>query len=160
MNDRVISFLTEQEPEMFRFLERLVLINSHTGNKTGVDKVGRLLTDAINGLGFRVSYRMQKDIGNIIIAKNPVGGDRGGRILLSGHMDTVFPPGDGFDYFRCDKIRSFGPGVIDMKGGLVVMVYALKALHHDGLLNEIPVTVVFNSDEETGAIRSSTFLTR
>ena len=76
-------------------------------------------------------------------------GDKG--IVLVGHMDTVFPADTSFTAYREDEERCHGPGVYDMKGGLVVAVYALKALSHLGLLDHIPVTVLCNSDEEIGS---------
>ena len=76
------------------------------------------------------------------------------QVLLVGHMDTVFPKETDFNWYKEDKENSYGPGVVDMKGGLVVGIYALMALDKLGLLQQIPLTFVFNSDEEIGS-RSS-----
>jgi len=81
-------------------------------------------------------------------------------VMLVGHMDTVFPADTTFTAFREDETRCFGPGVYDMKGGLVVAVYALKALAHLGLLEKIPVTVLCNSDEEIGSPASRPWIER
>jgi glutamate carboxypeptidase len=66
-------------------------------------------------------------------------------------MDTVFPPDTAFNFYKEDERHSYGPGVIDMKGGLVVALYALKALDAAGQLSEIPITLICNADEEIGS---------
>jgi glutamate carboxypeptidase len=86
----------------------------------------------------------------MLIASMAVGGV-GRRILLAGHMDTIFPADSLFNGWREDGHFFYGPGVIDMKGGLVVGIFALKALAALGLLRELPVTWLFNSEEEIGS---------
>jgi len=66
-------------------------------------------------------------------------------------MDTVFPKDTDFNFFREDSTKCYGPGVIDMKGGLVAGIFAFKALDALGLLKKIPITFIFNSDEEIGS---------
>ena len=66
-------------------------------------------------------------------------------------MDTVFPEDTDFNWYKEDRANSYGPGVADMKGGLVAGIFALKALIARGLLENIPVTFIFNSDEESGS---------
>jgi glutamate carboxypeptidase len=73
-------------------------------------------------------------------------------------MDTVFPKDTAFRHFRQDSAHCHGPGVYDMKGGLVVALYALKALEHLGLLADLPVTVLCNSDEEIGSPASRAWI--
>jgi glutamate carboxypeptidase len=74
----------------------------------------------------------------------------GAPIALVGHLDTVFPPGT-FEGYRRDGELARGPGVLDMKGGLVVVAWALKALAHEGLLSTLPLRVVIVADEEVGS---------
>jgi len=73
-------------------------------------------------------------------------------------MDTVFPPFAPFQDFRRGGDTVYGPGVADMKGGLVVMLYALKALDEAGELEDMAITVLLNSDEEIGSLSSRKFL--
>ena len=88
----------------------------------------------------------------IILLLNPfVKSGLTNRYLLSGHMDTVFPEDTQFNWYKEDNTHCFGPGVIDMKGGLVAGIFALKALDNEKLLTKIPVKFFFNSDEEIGS---------
>jgi glutamate carboxypeptidase len=76
-------------------------------------------------------------------------------LLLIGHMDTVFPVDSPFNWFRDVGQKVFGPGVIDMKGGLVTAVFALRALAACRMLETIPLTFICNSDEEIGSPAST-----
>ena len=81
------------------------------------------------------------------IGKNPA------KVLLNGHLDTVFPKDDEFQAMTVEADGTLkGPGVFDMKGGLVAMKYALNALHHHGRLQEANLTVFLNTDEEIGSL--------
>jgi len=75
-------------------------------------------------------------------------------ILLAGHMDTVFGEETQFNWYRRDSQHCCGPGAIDMKGGLVVGIAALETLHHNGILEDLPITLIFNSDAEIGSVTS------
>ena len=100
-------------------------------------------------------------VGDTLLARSPAccSTSEGGRILFCGHMDTVFPESLGFDCFEAgtkegsEIIR--GPGVIDMKGGLVVALFALRELRRQGVLDRLPVTFVLNADEEVGSPHST-----
>jgi acetylornithine deacetylase/succinyl-diaminopimelate desuccinylase-like protein len=73
-------------------------------------------------------------------------------VMFLGHMDTVFPTGEVQKRpFATDRNRATGPGVCDMKGGLLVALHILEALHHEGLLNRLSIGVCFNGDEEVGS---------
>mgnify|MGYP002398120041 CR=1 FL=1 len=155
MRDRVLAFLAEREQEQFALLEELVLIQSSSWNKVGVDAVGARLSEFLQGLGLNREVVAESDIGNQLIFRSAAWNiDRPG-LLLVGHMDTVFPADTDFNWYRDDGVRVYGPGVIDMKGGLVVAVWALAALAHIGLLDRIPLTLICNSDEEIGSPASS-----
>jgi glutamate carboxypeptidase len=82
------------------------------------------------------------------------------QILITGHMDTVFPADTPFNNYTEDENSCFGPGVADMKGGLVVGIFALKALRHANLLHKHPITFIFNSDEEIGSPSSRGLIQR
>jgi len=142
--------LQDQEPAMRDALKRLVLIQSGTYNKAGTDRVCRAVCELLEPLPLERRILPQEKYGDMLIASTAAGGD-GRRILLAGHMDTIFPADSPFNGWREDGHFFYGPGVIDMKGGLVVGIFALKALATMGLLRELPVTWLFNSEEEIGS---------
>ena len=150
MQDNPAAYIEDHRAEMIVLLKKLVLIQSGTYNKAGVDRVGSLIADTIEPLGLAFETIPLKSYGDILVASTPSAGDTE-NILLLGHMDTVFPEDTDFDWWREDEKNVYGPGVVDMKGGLVVGIYALKALEACGLLHEIPLRFIFNSDEEIGS---------
>jgi len=141
---------------MFKFLAQIVSTQSGTRNKKGVDEVGKLIKSSLKKTGLVFETHTQEDLGDHLVAKSfnietSNTQYQKGQILITGHMDTVFPKDTDFNFYKEDDIRCYGPGVIDMKGGLVVGIYALKALHAARLLNDIPLKFIFNSDEEIGS---------
>ncbi len=132
---------------MLKRLKKLVEINSYTANKSGVDAVGRLCESWLKPLGFRSKQFSRQHIGDHLLLTTPrVDGER---ILLLGHLDTVFAPVT-FDSFCQDDLWAYGPGVCDMKGGLIVAIEALEQVfHRHGPLKNIDFLLV--SDEETGS---------
>jgi glutamate carboxypeptidase len=130
-------------------LERAVNINSGTQNFAGVREVGKLFAAELEGLGFSTRWvdgAPFKRAGHLV-AEHP---GPGKRVLLIGHLDTVFEPDSPFQRFqRLDDRRARGPGIIDMKGGLVIIVSALKALQAAGALKTMNVVVVLTGDEES-----------
>jgi glutamate carboxypeptidase len=144
------AYLKDQEETMRDVLKRLVLIQSGTCNKAGVDRVCREIYDLLEPLSLDRRILPQETYGDLLIASMPSGEDRQ-RILLAGHMDTIFPADTAFCGWREDETHFYGPGVIDMKGGLVVGLFALKALATMGLLKDLPITWIFNSEEEIGS---------
>ena len=142
--------LQDQGEAMRDALKRLVLIQSGTYNKAGVDRVCRAVCELLEPLPLERRILPQEKYGDMLIASTATGGV-GRRILLAGHMDTIFPADSPFNEWREDGHFFYGPGVIDMKGGLVVGIFALKALATLGLLRELPVTWLFNSEEEIGS---------
>lgn len=130
-------------------LERLVLQNSGTLNLPGVAKVGEMMRAELAPLGFDVRWVDMKDTGRAghLIATHK-GDGRGKRVLLIGHLDTVFEPDSRFTGFRRDGTRAIGPGVGDDKGGMVVIVAALRAMQAAGTLKGADVMVVLTGDEE------------
>jgi glutamate carboxypeptidase len=134
--------------EALALLERVVNINSGTQNFEGVREVGRAFRAELDALGFSTRWvdgAAFKRAGHLV-ADHP---GTGPRILLIGHLDTVFEKDSPFQKFeRLDERTARGPGIIDMKGGNVVMVGALKALHAAGVLKAMNVVVVMTGDEE------------
>ena len=140
-------------------LKRLVLIQSGTRNKAGVDRVCREIYDLFEPLSLERRILPQETYGDLLVVSVPSDKEKQ-RILLAGHMDTIFPADTAFRGWREDETHFYGPGVIDMKGGLVVGLFALKALATLGLLKDLPLTWVFNSEEEIGSpVSRSLFIT-
>lgn len=151
MHDKIQTYLAPRRSEALEQLRRLVEIQSGSRNKPGLDRMAAEMADILGGIVPDVRVLPFADHGNMVQARTaPAAKGRKG-IVLVGHMDTVFPADTAFTAFREDGERCHGPGVYDMKGGLVVAVQALKALAHLGLLDEIPITVLCNSDEEIGS---------
>lgn len=130
-------------------LERIVNINSGTMNLDGVEAVGRIMMDQLSGLGFAVRWVPLTQIGRAgdVVAVHE-GTGHGRRILLIGHLDTVFEKDSPFQKFERRGSTAIGPGVNDMKDGLCIMVAALRALKEAGALEPATVTVVLGGDEE------------
>jgi glutamate carboxypeptidase len=151
IHNRIIGFLKTHHRDMFALLEKMVRIQSGTYNKTGVDRVGRLIMSTFQSNAVSCQVIEQDTLGNHLIVKSLCEKRFDKQILLSGHMDTVFPEDTEFNWYKEESTHCFGPGVIDMKGGLVAGIFALKALDNEKLLSKIPVTFFFNSDEEIGS---------
>jgi glutamate carboxypeptidase len=134
--------------EALALLERVVNINSGTQNFEGVRAVGRVFSAELEALGFTTRWvdgSAFKRAGHLV-AEHPGAGPR---ILLIGHLDTVFEKDSPFQKFeRLDERSARGPGIIDMKGGDVVMISALKALKAAGSLASMNLVVFMTGDEE------------
>ena len=130
-------------------LERLVNINSGTMNFAGVKSVGDILRRELDALGFETRWVEGAQFGRSghLVAERT---GTGPRILLIGHLDTVFEPSSPFQkYEKLTDTTARGPGVIDMKGGDVIIVQALKGLRAAGALDAMSITAVFTGDEES-----------
>lgn len=151
------KYLRDHEEEMFALLERLVSINSYTANTEGVSRVADVLQEVTNEMGFATRRMPNEFTGDNLVAENRTRARNGGGPLLVGHMDTVFPPEMGFDTFRREGDKIYGPGVTDMKGGLVIGVFVAKALMECGY-KDLPLGFFFNADEEIGSPHSSSLI--
>jgi glutamate carboxypeptidase len=134
-------------------LRALVDIDSGTYTPAGVARVAEYLRPRYAELGCDVELRSGRELGPLLLARRR--GNGGPRVLLIGHMDTVFPEGEaGRRPFRVADGRACGPGVLDMKAGLLAGLYALRLL---GAAGEAPygaLTIVCNPDEEVGSPES------
>lgn len=144
----LVKSVDARNAEGLALLERVVNINSGTHNLDGVREVGRIFRAEFDALGFQTRWVPQDEVGRAghLVAEHP---GTGPRILLIGHLDTVFEPDSPFqklEYLDANTAR--GPGVIDMKGGDVVIVQALKALRDAGVLKAMNIVVVMTGDEE------------
>jgi len=146
----IVAFVDAHNAEALALVERLVNINSGTWNFDGVREVGRVLRAELDGLGFRTEWMdgaPWQRAGHLVAER--AGKPGSPRVLLIGHLDTVFERDSPFQTFeRVGRTEARGPGLIDMKGGDVVMLQALRALAAAGVLNELTVAVVMTGDEE------------
>jgi glutamate carboxypeptidase len=156
----IISFLESHESNMFTLLEELVRIQSGSYNKKGIDQVANHIAQTFTDMHVMPEVVKQKLLGNHLVVRSQACPSSDTQILLVGHMDTVFPADTEFNWYKEDEYRSYGPGVVDMKGGLVTGIFALKALDQLGLLAKIPITFLLNSDEEIGSRSSLDYIQR
>lgn len=156
-NPNILSYTKEKKDEQISLLKELVDINSGTENKAGVIAVGEKVKPLFESLGFNVEWKElpenMKHAGSLVATKT---GDPSSKekFLIIAHMDTVFPSNSKFQKFEyIDENKKFakGPGVIDDKGGIVTIIYALKALDHINELKNKNITVVLVGDEEFAA---------
>jgi glutamate carboxypeptidase len=144
---RMGEFIDVENAAALSLLERVVNINSGTQNFAGVRAVGEVFADEFAAIGFETRWidgTPFKRAGHLVAErKGP-----GPKLLLIGHLDTVFEKDSAFQRFERDGRYAKGPGIIDMKGGNVVMLQALKALEAIGALKAMHVVVVLTGDEE------------
>ena len=130
-------------------VEKVVHINSGTLNIDGNKTVGKIFQAELDQLGFNtywVTYpETVKRSGHLFAEMR---GGKGKKIVLIGHLDTVFELDHPFQKFTRDGDTAYGPGVSDMKAGDVSMIYAMKALDNVGVLKNLDLTLVFIGDEE------------
>src|SRR3982750_619247 len=147
--ERVVARTVDAEnARTLALLQRIVDINSGTMNFAGVRRVADVLRAELDSLGFTTRWvdgAPFKRAGHLV-AEHP---GPGPKLLLIGHLDTVFEPSSPFQRFeRLDDSTARGPGVIDMKGGDVIIIAALRALRAAGHLARLNVTIVYDGDEE------------
>ena len=131
----------------FNELKKIIEINSWTKNKEGVDENGEIFGYWLEVLGYTLTRYPREEIGDHLHLTAPQ--KEGKKLLLLGHLDTVFPPGT-FEEFKEDEAWIYGPGVCDMKGGNYVALQALRNVHKKyGEIHNIDFLLV--SDEETGS---------
>ncbi len=150
---RIVAWVDAHGVDAVGLLERVVNINSGTLNPEGVRAVGRVFREELDAIGMRTRWVEMPDSlhrAGHLFAETPEGSrKRGKRVLLIGHLDTVFEKDSPFQRFERAGSTARGPGVADMKGGDVVMVYALRALHAAGVLDGAQVIAAFTGDEES-----------
>ncbi len=146
-----VAWLATQRDAMLALLADLVTIDSGSGHKAGVDAVGARLAAFLAEQGIPVETIPVEDYGDVL--KAHVAGSGGGNrpVVLMGHRDTVFPRDEPARRpFRVAGGRAYGPGVADMKAGLVMNAFVLAAYHRAGGA-PVPLLGLFTSDEEIGS---------
>ena len=150
-NPQVLSAAEGYRGDALHLLERLVNIDSGTGDEAGLGQVGTIVADELRAAGANVeTVPAAPAIGNNIVATWKGAGKA--RILLMAHMDTVFKDGTArAKPFHIQGNRAYGPGVMDDKGGVVMGLYAMKILQKLDFQQYGQVTLLLNTNEETGS---------
>ena len=149
---KLVASVQQRLPQTEQLLEQVVNLNSGTLNVAGVREVGAIFRQEFDALGFKTEWvampaSMQR-AGHLVAERH---GKKGKKLFLIGHLDTVFELDMPFTkYTRLNDSTATGQGVNDMKGGDVVILAALQALHANGLLRDVSITAYFTGDEERG----------
>jgi len=153
---RLVAAVKQRSPQALALLEKSVRINSGTLNTEGVRAVGAVFRDELEALGFKTRWiEMPADMhraGHLVATH---AGSRGKRILLLGHLDTVFEKTSAVALWDRHGDRVRGQGVNDMKGGDVILIEALRALKSIGALDGTRIDIMFTGDEERTGVPQS-----
>lgn len=155
--DRIYGYLKEQQDDIVETLKVVVGNESPSKNKAVSDVLSKKLIELFNNLtGGKAQAIKVEEYGDRVRGEFGEGDEQ---ILLVGHYDTVFPAGTIKKLpFRIEGNKGYGPGIFDMKGGLVAGIYALKAIKELGLGFNKKVVFIFNSDEEIGSPSSRPYI--
>jgi glutamate carboxypeptidase len=149
-NQRILAYLRDHQDDMVALLSRIVEMESPTHDKPALDRLGAFLADELRALGAEVERLPQTQAGDHVRARWN-GNDSAGGVLLLCHMDTVWDLGTVAERpVRIEDGKLYGPGAFDMKGGIVNTLWAMRALRELNLPPSRRVTLLVNSDEETG----------
>lgn len=152
--DGALDAAKKRAGDMLPMLERWVRTNSFSANVAGVNAMGDLLAKDFSLPGLALERHPGDGVGDHLIWKTPAwDAHPNRRRVLIGHHDTVFPPGT-FEVWKRQGDRLRGPGVLDMKGGLLTIRMALAALADIDRLGELPLAVISVGDEEIGSWHS------
>ncbi len=145
----MIDWIDANADASIELLEEIVNISSGTMNPDGVREVGRVLRAALDEIGLETDWiELPPEMNRAGHLVGKLAGHRGKKMLLIGHLDTVFEADDGFQAFARKGNIATGPGIEDMKSGDIVIVFALKALRAAGVLDGMRVTAFYTGDEE------------
>lgn len=157
VQNKITRYIKERQPSAIHFLEKLVNTDSSASDKQSVDRVGQLIRQRLDEDGIKYEIKHHENYGDTIIAT--VNGRRRGKILLMGHMDTAFPVGTADERpYAKDNNMLRGPGVSDMKSGLVTMMEAAATLKDLAEEDICDIELLFTSDEEIGSPNSRSII--
>ena len=146
---KLIKHVDDHNKEAVQLLKEVVNINSGTMNFAGVRKVGEIFMRKFEALGMETSWVDGDSFNRAGHLEARIEGGKGKKILMIGHLDTVFEPDSpNQKWIDIDENIVKGPGIADMKGGDVIILQALSALHAAGLLRDMNIRVVMTGDEE------------
>jgi glutamate carboxypeptidase len=163
---KIVDHVQANNQSAIELLKESANINSGSLNIEGVKKVGAVYARELEKAGFSCTWISMPDsikrAGHLVAERK---GKKGKKLFLIGHLDTVFEPDMPFTAFTMiDDSTATGQGVNDMKGGDVIMIKALQALHAQGLLDDVTITAYFTGDEERGgeplSVSRGDFITR
>ena len=158
---KVVGLLRQRETQMVQLLGRFVRCESPSDVKAAVDAFSRLVAAEWRRRGCMVRTLKQTSAGNHVAVRWIPSASRERQILVIGHLDTVYPLGTLRTMpFRLHRRRAFGPGAFDMKGGLVLALFAFDALMKLKWLPRRPVLFLWTSDEEAGSTTSRQIIER
>lgn len=149
--DQITQYINPKKEEMVSLLEEIVNIESGPEQPEGVDAIIEIFKEEFETLGLETQIIEMERAGNILIGEyTPNHVENEAPIVLSGHIDTVFQPGvlEEHAFQKLENQYAKGAGIADMKGGLVIALYTLKALIHMGYKKH-PIKMLFIGDEET-----------
>ena len=167
---RLRAWTAAHEREMVEWLGRVVDMDTSTLERGGVEALARLMAAELARLGFAVERRAvapppEPWVADAFLAGRGAdtlapsvlarlgGGTGRGRLLLLGHLDAAFPPDEpARNPFRVDGSRAYGPAVADMKGGVVGILFACRALVETGVARPETITVLYDTDEQAGTV--------
>jgi len=158
----LLKWLRTREAAMTQLLGKFVCAESPSVDKPAVDRFGKMVAAEWRRRAAKVTILRQRERGDHIRAEWNSRANRGnGQILVLGHLDTVYDAGTLAKMpFRLSRGRAYGPGAFDMKGGLVIALFAVDALAAAGLLPEKRVVFLWTSDEEIGSGTSRAMIER
>ena len=146
--------VARREPQIRKMIAELVGLESPTEDRAAVNRCVTLVEGWIKASGGKGRRSRQKSAGDLLIGQFGPVRTKANSFMLLGHLDTVWPTGTLRKMpFRVRGGRAWGPGVLDMKAGVVMALSALRTLNEAGQLRR-PVTFLLNSDEETGSEHS------
>ena len=149
LENKIIAIAERDKESAIALLARTVNINSGTMNHLGVKAVGEVFAEEFQHLGLTTTWHDMSEVNRAGHLFAETAGESGSRcLLLIGHLDTVFELDSPFQKFDRQGDHATGPGVNDMKGGDVVILYALKALKEVGVLDDLNLIVALIGDEE------------
>lgn len=146
----IVAQIDKMFDQQVTFLEKIVNINSGSAHVAGVRKVGAVFEDEFSDLGFKnewVSMPKEMQRAGHLFSEYKAGS--GPKVMLVGHLDTIFPKESPYQTFSRDGDKAFGPGIKDMKDGDAIILYALKALKATGNMDRGTVRVYLTGDEES-----------
>ncbi len=150
--EELFQLAESAKPEMMKTWEFLVNRDCGSDNKAGVDKAGQDVKAFLEPLGFNVYFHEYEKAGNMLVAT--YGDVTKPFVILTGHLDTVFKDGTAAERpFTVKEGKVTGPGCLDMKGGVTILLYAMKFLTEAGY-DKYPLKIILAGDEEIGHTHS------
>jgi glutamate carboxypeptidase len=146
--ENILRAIENKKQKILALLERLVNVDSALDNPAGLKKCAEIVGGKLSELGFGIEYFDYPGVCAHVLGRKKGGGSK--RVMLTGHLDTIFLVGTAAKRpFTIKSGRAYGPGVADMKGGVAMALFVLEAMHEQGW-NDHDITVFFCGDEETG----------